>query len=235
MDVETMHIAVKQHLDKTTALDLAAYEPEEIDFWLNEAIRKFVKTRYSGFNIKRESFEETQKRTDDLRTLITSDALDLIADVTDYPNAYKIDTGGGKTWPTDYWFTISEEVTGTIATVSTRMGVTQCSHDEYRQKIDDPFSEHVLHYNNAKPLRFFDVDSVKLITDGNYTLETFHLTYLTQPTEVDSTVTPSSNNVNCNLPTHTHDEVAKMAADMMLENIEQPRYQTHMNEVNTME
>ena len=32
MDIETMHIAVKQELDKTSALELPAFLPEEIDF-----------------------------------------------------------------------------------------------------------------------------------------------------------------------------------------------------------
>lgn len=233
MDVETMHIAVKQHLDKTTALDLAAYEPEEIDFWLNEAIRKFVKTRYSGFNIKRESFEETQKRTDDLRTLLSSSDLTLKTDAT-YPNSWIVDTAANL-WPTDYWFAISEEAsTATISGVASvvRFGLTQCSHDEYRQKIDDPYAEHILHYGTAKPLRFFDDEYVRIITDGNYTLGTYHLTYLRKPAEVDNDPVGTT---DCDLPEHTHDEIAKLAATMMLENIEQPRYQTHMNEVNTME
>ena len=35
-----------------------------------EAIDKFYKTRYSGINFKAQGFEQTQKRIDDLRTLI---------------------------------------------------------------------------------------------------------------------------------------------------------------------
>lgn len=37
---------------------------------LNEAIDLFWKTRYSGLNTKQEGFEQSQKRIDDLRTLI---------------------------------------------------------------------------------------------------------------------------------------------------------------------
>ena len=70
MDIEAMHTAVKLELDKTSALELPAFEPEEIDLWLNTAIRKFVKTRYGGNNARNQSFEETQKRIDDLRTLL---------------------------------------------------------------------------------------------------------------------------------------------------------------------
>ena len=38
--------------------------------FINEAIDKFYKTRYSGINFKAQGFEQTEKRIDDLRTLI---------------------------------------------------------------------------------------------------------------------------------------------------------------------
>ena len=41
--------------------------------FLNEALDKFVKTRYSGINYKREGFEQSQKRIDDLRTLVVNE------------------------------------------------------------------------------------------------------------------------------------------------------------------
>ncbi|MCK5016542.1 MAG: hypothetical protein KAS32_05650, partial [Candidatus Peribacteraceae bacterium] len=62
MDIETMHVNVKLEHDKTSALELPAFEPEEIDFWINMAIRRFGKTRYGGISSKGTSFEQTQKR-----------------------------------------------------------------------------------------------------------------------------------------------------------------------------
>ena len=44
---------------------------DDIEYWLNVGLDKFVKTRYSGVNTKGESFEQSQKRIDDLRTLVT--------------------------------------------------------------------------------------------------------------------------------------------------------------------
>jgi hypothetical protein len=229
MDIQTMHTNVKLELDKSSALELPSFEPEEIDFWLNMAIRKFVKTRYSGLNSKKQGFEQSQKRMDDLRTLVASD---VIASITlgggSYPNSRL------HLLPSDYWFALQEEaalyITSTGATP--RVGILECTIDEYRQKIDDPFSEHKLHYGTAKPLRIFKDDYVELITDGNYSTTTYYLTYLKSPATVDNV---PAGTTDCDLPEHTHDEVVKLAANMMLENIEQPRYQTHMNEVNTME
>ena len=37
MTISEMHLAFKLELDKTSALELPSFEPEEIDFWLNAA------------------------------------------------------------------------------------------------------------------------------------------------------------------------------------------------------
>jgi hypothetical protein len=236
MTIQEMHTAVKLELDKTSALELPAFEPEEIDFWLNNAIRRFVKTRYSGINVKGESFEETQKRIDDLRTIVWNYRTTSDTTVDDgsstYPNAYivKFPIEASGYGSEDYWLTVKEEAEITISGTAYRVPVTECTMDEYTQKLQDPFSEHILHYNTAKPLRISRYNGVYVITDGNYTVTDYFLTYLGKPDEVDL-----SGSTHCNLPEHTHDEIVKLTASMMLENVEQPRYQTHMNEVNSME
>ena len=229
-----MHVGVKMELDKSSALELPAFEPEEIDFWLNNAIKKFVKTRYSGLNSKTQSFEETQKRIDDLRTLVYPFSPNsLSSGSATYPNSYyaEFPMEGSGVGNEDYWFTIQEECEITIGDDSgNRVGITECTTDEYRQQIDDPYSEHILHYNTAKPLRLTRYNGVFLVSDGAYSVTDYFLMYLKKPDEV-----VYSTGADCDLPEHTHDEIVRMAASMMLENIEQPRYKTHMNEVATME
>jgi len=237
MDIETMHIAVKLELDKSSALELPAFEPEEIDLWLNNAIRKFVKTRYSGMNSKGQSFEQSQKRTDDLRTLYKQvTILPESYDSSHMANSYIFklpveDSGEGGE---DYWLTIMEQVSHSA--ISGLSGITECTLDEYPQKVADPFSEHHLHYGDAKPLRIYGVtngsDEVWLASDGNYTINEYHLAYLRKPATVDNI---PAGTTDCDLPEHTHDEIVKLAVSMMLENIEQPRYQTYQNELNTIE
>ena len=238
MTINEMHIAFKLMLDKTSGLVNPVFLGEEIDFWLNRGIEKFVKTRYSGLNTKGESFEQTQKRTDDLRTLVVEETLEspnLVVGVVgvNKPNSFIADlTALSET----YWFTLGEEVTvefvpfGGVSLTPYRFGITECTIDSYRTKIDDPFSEHVLHYNEAKPLRLFYGDSVELITDGNYDVTKYYIRYLRQPVEV-VLETP----ISCDLPVHTHEEIVKLAVSMVLENIEQQRYQTQMAEVASME
>jgi len=111
MTAEEMHINFKLGVDKSDTMATPDFEPEEVDSWLNVAQERIVKQRYSGHNFARNSLEETQKRTDDLRELIMSESIS--PDLTH--------TGGKPysvfyTLPNDslsnniYWFAINEEV-----------------------------------------------------------------------------------------------------------------------------
>jgi hypothetical protein len=334
MNISEMHRSFKLELDKTSSLELPAYEPEEIDFWLNNAIRKFVKTRYSGINSKGESFEQSQKRIDDLRTLVTQDTL-----------TPTLSTFRDNTWIVDltdlteeYWFTLSEEVkiaflsldyddTPVLSTHVSRLNyykvvggdityilttwkegrfytninssfsgtgycvlasssiepIKEANSNNFTELLQNPYSEHILHFEKASPLRLFLGDTVELITDGNYDVLLYYIRYIRKPIVVAygaTSYTTADANIeegvkyevsvgpvtynghtyivgntfigvagvsaftntgtatelgDCDLPEHTHDEVVRLAVNMALENIEQPRYQSHMNEIITME
>lgn len=339
MTASEMITGIKLGLDKSSGLTLPAFTNDELYYWINRTIEEFVKTRYSGWNIKRESFEQNQKRTDDLRSLIKEDVLPII-DGSLKPNSYIADlyyygewdeeiateslvegriykvvggdirhpaegttysegeyfvAGATGTWddgdpatggyPVNgelYWITLGEEsliayiplgdsetvvtsgnlVSGSVYKVITdsithvveyevgsyfvatsteytgdgsvievetlRVPIIDCSIDTYTQYLENPYSEHILHYDKAKPLRLFYQDCVELITDGTYGVIYYYLRYLKRPQEVSS--------VNdCDLPEHTHAEIVEMTVSTLLENIEHQRYQTHSVEVSKIE
>lgn len=221
------------------------FNTRDIVFWLNYGILRFVKTRYSGVNAKRESVGQTQKRIDDLRTLVVEDVITPIsAAVTNFPDAYEA------TIPTNYMFTLSEEVDITFTDLTTtsytkRVGVKEVNTGNYVKEYADPYSEYHLHHNVATPLRLFiggtgaPNDLVVFITDGNYTVDTYYLVYLKFPTPLvldDNTdITAWQTTQYTDLPKHTHSEVVKLAVASALENTGNPRYEAYINEVNTME
>jgi len=232
MTISEMHIAFKLELDKVNSLQYPSFTTNEIDFWLNQAIRKFVKTRYSGVNYKREAFEQTQKRIEDLRTLVREVSIPCISAGAVKPNGYVITSGFSNTIFTaaPYWLSLGEEVLLTLADNSTiRQGVTEVTSDEYRFEIDNPYSSYILHYGNAKPLRLFYNNTIEFISDGTYSVTTAYLRYLKRPEVV---LHPTA---SCDLSEQCHDEVVNLAVQMALENIEQPRLQTYTQDVNTME
>tara|TARA_R110000850_G_scaffold45004_1_gene113967 strand:+ start:500 stop:1639 length:1140 start_codon:yes stop_codon:yes gene_type:complete len=70
MNVQQMHLAVQQGVDKINSLQADVLLPQEIDIELNKSLIKFISTRYGHNNMYRKGFEESQKRIDDLRSLV---------------------------------------------------------------------------------------------------------------------------------------------------------------------
>lgn len=66
-----MHIAVQQGVDKIHSLQADSLLSEELDIELNKNMSRFINLKYGQNNIYRKGFEESQKRIDDLRTLVT--------------------------------------------------------------------------------------------------------------------------------------------------------------------
>jgi len=71
MNVQQMHLAVQQGVDKINSLQADVLLSQEIDIELNKSLIKFITTRYGKNNTYRKGFEENQKRIDDLRNLVT--------------------------------------------------------------------------------------------------------------------------------------------------------------------
>lgn len=220
-------------------------------------------------------------------TLTSTDALVIGRDY--YVVAQAVHGDPAVTYPIGAYFRAENTVlnSGTVRLCTTvRQGTTQVTADTYRAQIDNPYSEHILDNNEAKPLRLFIGDLVEFITDGNYGVIRYHLRYLKRATKVNiltTTVTTGSiqafitylvtggagityNGVTYNpaetfvgvvgvttfaqvgaastvtmyptssdLPEHTHDEIVKAAATMIIENIESPRYRTHSYEARKTE
>lgn len=290
MTISEMHTAFKLELDKTSSLELPSFELEEIDFWLNRAIRNFVRSRFTGTN-KGIGFESNSKRIMDLSTLVVEDILEykvgapsielnlgiikddsFIADLStcsedlwfivgeevnisflsisnslaaipsgnlEIGSIYKVNSGSlvndGIAYGEGEYFVAGDiNYVGTATVIkseSKKQGITQCTIDTYRSHIDDPYSEHILHYEEAKPLRLLYQRYVELITDGNYGIISYNIRYIRKPEQVSI----GGAGTDCDLPEHAHDEIVILAANMALENIEQPRYQSHQNELNKVE
>jgi hypothetical protein len=71
MTIEEMHIAVNLGVQKIASFQADSLLPEEIDYELNTAVRRFISQRYNKHGNKyKRGFEQSQKRLDDLRHLV---------------------------------------------------------------------------------------------------------------------------------------------------------------------
>ena len=103
-----MHIEFKIGIDKSDSLGVPNFEPEEVDLWLNKGQQRFVIQRMYGSNPKGQSFEETEKRSNDLRELIVNDELYPLPfdSSVNKPDSIFVDLSGTTS---TYWFAVNEE------------------------------------------------------------------------------------------------------------------------------
>lgn len=242
MSPRELQIEVERRLQLINPeLSLAGKLPSDtIMSFVNEAIDKFWKTRYSGLNFKQRGFEQDQKRTDDLRTLVTK-------------HTYK-DIDISKVNQEEYTVTLPDDyviLLGDTAGIAPADGITNdCwekdSEGNYKVKYSDTIegtietvdrikenslSEYHLKYTKAKPIKLMQDNTITLYTDGQYKVAEYTIEYLKRPSKVTLVDTPTDEYTD--LPAHTHMEIVKIAVQLILGTL--PNYNVYSNEVNTME
>lgn len=242
MSPRELQIEVERRLQLINPeLSLAGKLPSDtIISFINEAIDKFWKTRYSGINFKQRGFEQDQKRTDDLRTLLTKHTYKDIGITKVNQETYTV------TLPDDYVILL-----GDTAGIAPADGITNdCwekdSEGNYKVKYSDTIegtietvdrikenslSEYHLKYTKAKPIKLMQNNTITLYTDGQYKVAEYTIEYLKRPSKVTLVGTPTDEYTD--LPAHTHMEIVKMAVQLILGTL--PNYNVYSNEVNTME
>lgn len=215
-----MVINFKLRIDKIDSLNYPDILPEEIDLLLNQAQERFVKQRYGTTNPKGTSFEETQKRTEDLKVLTANAIIVPSSNAPDNidPNAQFV------TLPNDHWFIVQERCSISYNDCNSNITTELCSvynytHDDINRVINNSF----LKANKDRVLRIMDNGKVELIHDPLVTLINYRLRYIRRPVKISS-ITPL---VDCELSEHTHDEIVDQAVLLALEDIESKRLQTY--------
>ena len=130
-----MHIAVQQGVDKINSLQADSLLSEEIDLELNKSVFRFINGKYGKNNIYRKGFEESQKRIDDLRTLVREyEAVTAFKEQLQ-KNIF-VDTF---TLPTDYMYLVNQV---------SRVYINNCKPIEYSLVNLPSVSYFVVDFNN---------------------------------------------------------------------------------------
>lgn len=219
MTVQQMHVAFKIGLDKIDSLNYPNFTANEIDFLLNQAQERFVKQRYGLNNISRKPIESDQKRTDDLRALITNSVLQF----EQYDPTENIDVNARFVkLPDNYWFAINERCTISYSDCKSSskedvVWVRTINHDEFSMVINNPFEGP----NKDKVLRLMFGNNMEIIKHKDVDLVNYQLRYIRKPVSINL-----QNNVSCELADHTHSEIVNEAIMIGLESIESNRTQS---------
>ena len=201
-------------------------------YFLNQGVIKFVKQRFNGDFIHKTSYEQNEKRRNDLINLFkeiiyNADELEL-SDINPLYNQYEC------VYPENFLYALSEN-----AIISDNNGynikdtsVFECTSDNFMYRITNSLTDFHYKYGEARPIRIRTVNGCKLLTDKNYIVQTYTLGYLKQPNKItlDNPFVEYTDFDDTTMP-----EIIKIAAQMYLENTSNQRYKTITQEVSTQE
>lgn len=225
MTLSELHTAFKLEIDKSNSLDNPSFEPEEIDYWLNKAYLALVNQKMFGNNPRGEGFDASQKREDDLKSLIVT--------AVTYPASYSGLTNGVS-------IAISTDLPDYLYFISSRLYLGGYSYVNYNisHNEKDKFIETSVNIPWIKnPVVYIEGDNVIVLYDrynavlNSVTPDLLEVTYLKTPEEL-TIATPSQEPV---ISAHVHPEIAALAAFLALENISSPRVQTSPLTLNKLE
>ena len=200
-------------------------------FWLNQAVDKFVKTRFNSDFVHKTSYEQNEKRRNDLINLYKSQTYENIKVFDQNPqyDVYKVEE-----YPSDFLFALNEDViiTDNDGYNEYATSIFECTSDSFMYRVTNSLTDFHYKYHVARPLRIRTDKGCDLLTDKNYKIKTYTLGYLKTPSKItlQDPLAEYKDFDDITMP-----EIIKIAAQMYLENVGNERYKTITQEVMTQE
>lgn len=200
-------------------------------FWLNQAVDKFVKLRFNTDQVHRTSYEQNEKRRNDLINLYkTTKYTQFIID----DNNPKYDKYIVENYPDDFLFSLNEDaiITNNKGENPYSTSIFECTSDSFMYRVTNSLTDFHYKYGEARPLRVCTDKGCYLLTDKNYKIKEYVLGYLRTPNKItlSDPFEEYTDFDNITIP-----EIIKIAAQMYLENTGNPRYKSITQEVMTQE
>ena len=230
MTIQDLHIAVKMELDKNVISGYPSFTDEQIDYFINRAYLMLINQKFTGHNEIQAGFEGNKKRIADLNNLLIEVSL---PGVNTSGNEYLFHKTAS-----DILFGISQSIEWPSIEGITNKNVVEVDHDVsnkfIKTKINNPWI--------PEPVMVWEQDVIKIYVDP-IEVEAYEsadavlkLTYLKRPERLQLYKYVSGNRVpNLSgdatqipeISEHVHQEIVSLTVDLMLDNIESQRIQTH--------
>lgn len=200
-------------------------------FWLNQAVDKFVKLRFNVDQVHKTSYEQNEKRRNDLINLYkTTKYTQFVID----DNNPKYDKYTVENYPDDFLFALNEDaiITNNKGGNPYSTSIFECTSDSFMYRVTNSLTDFHYKYGEARPLRVCTDKGCYLLTDKNYKIKEYVLGYLRTPNKItlSNPFEEYTDFDNITIP-----EIIKIAAQMYLENTGNPRYKSITQEVMTQE
>lgn len=200
-------------------------------FWLNQAVDKFVKLRFNTDQVHKTSYEQNEKRRNDLINLYkTTKYTQFVID----DNNPKYDKYTVENYPDDFLFSLNEDaiITNNKGENPYSTSIFECTSDSFMYRVTNSLTDFHYKYGEARPLRVCTDKGCYLLTDKNYKIKEYVLGYLRTPNKITLS---NPFDEYTDFDDVTIPEIIKIAAQMYLENTGNPRYKSITQEVMTQE
>jgi len=134
-------------------------------YWINQAIMKFVKTRFNGDQVHQTGYEQTEKRRNDLDKLFKQVNLEKVTS-EDFPDYTRYTYN----YPDDFLYALNEDVEIKVGDKTKSTCVFECTQDSFMYRINNSLTDFHLYGGKARPIRTRTNNGAYLYTDGNYTI-----------------------------------------------------------------
>lgn len=178
---------------------------DTIFYYINRAKDEYVKQLYRAFQLNQES-------SDKLRTLVKTDKYTSF-------DFKKVNNRWSTNYPEDYLYTLGEQVSINIYNdrcpqlASKSTDVIEATIETVDRILSNSLSEYHLHHNQARPVRLYTDGNIVLITDGNYGIDEYQLTYLRSAKDLGNNLTEEYTE----MPVDTHQEIIDAAVMMYIQ------------------
>lgn len=200
-------------------------------FWLNQAVDKFVKLRFNTDQVHKTSYEQNEKRRNDLINLYKTTKYTQFSIDDNNP---KYDKYTVENYPDDFLFALNEDaiITNNKGENPYSTSIFECTSDSFMYRVTNSLTDFHYKYGEARPLRVCTDKGCYLLTDKNYKIKEYVLGYLRTPNKItlSNPFEEYTDFDNITIP-----EIIKIAAQMYLENTGNPRYKSITQEVMTQE
>jgi hypothetical protein len=213
MTAALMFQNLKFGVDKLDTQSYPDILEEQAEYLLNEAQLRLVKTRYGKNNIYQRGFEEFQKRTEDLRTLVKNIEIvpNLVSSGT--PKIYKVDLQTLADSNTYMFYLRGNAQVSSTKCSAKYVSVRLSQIDDLDKVLADPFSRPTIN----QPVISFEDGGIYIYADSSFNVNKFKLTYLKKPRLISI-----FDGIDCELPEQMHEEVVALAIELAALGIESP-------------
>lgn len=242
-----MHIAVQQGLQRMGSYDFGDLLGQEIDLQLNRMQERFVKQKFDVSNSDPLGFQETQKRLDDLRTLIREQTYNQVVpsgNLGENPDYNTLIVDEGQKWyvrfpdgagqTDEYLFLINARIKVKVDencpdSSATETPIRLIKRDVLPRMLRHPFGKSTF----INPIGAILDDKLYIYGDGQMVVQEVYIDFIKKPRDVvygPGHTPPVNNTSDSELPDHTHNEIVDMTVRHMAALLQAPNYQQQVIE-----